>query len=427
MFDAPTEAHPTARVTTLSNGVRVVTDRMAGLHTASVGVWVDAGTRHETADQNGAAHLLEHLVFKGAGGRTAQQLAEDAEGRGIWLNAATSYERTGFHARCIGEDVEFALGLCADLVLAPHLDSKDLELERGVVMQEIGEATDDPADRAGVLHQRACFPDQALGLSILGEPESLAALSLDDIIAFRDRTYASGAMIVGGAGLVDHDALVAFAEARFGGLPARDPVAGEAARAAAGSLVESRDSEQLNLIMSVAGLPSGHHGMLALRLMTEILGGGMASRLFQDLREQRGLVYSVEAYAEMFRDTGRLGIAAGCSASQAGQVAERVRWHLDAMADTGPTEAELARAKRVFGASMLMAAESPGARVEAAVSQTLVFGAPLTMEGVRRRLAAATTDDVTAIAKSALLQQLPAASAVGPASGLKAAGAFALA
>ncbi|MCU0883288.1 MAG: insulinase family protein [Hyphomonadaceae bacterium] len=425
MFDAPTSPHPTARVTTLDNGVRVVTDLMAGLHTASVGVWVDAGTRHETPDQNGAAHLLEHLVFKGAGGRTAQALAEDAESRGIWLNAATSYERTGFHARCIGEDVAFALGLCADLVLAPHLDANDLELERGVVMQEIGEATDDPADRAGVLHQRACFPDQALGLSILGEPDSLAGLNLDDIIAFRERTYASRAMIVGGAGLVDHDALVDFAQTRFGSLPARDPAAAEAARPVAASLVEARDSEQLNLILSIAGLPSGHPSMLALRLMTEILGGGMASRLFQDLRERRGLVYSVEAYAEMFRDTGRLGIAAGCSASQAGQVATSVREHLNAMAETGPTEAELARAKRVFGASMLMAAESPGARAEAAVSQTLVFGAPLTMEGVRQRLAAATVDDVRAIAKQALMEQLPAASAVGPKAGLEAAGAFA--
>jgi predicted Zn-dependent peptidase len=418
------EAHPTAQVTTLANGVRVVTDVMAGLHTASVGVWIDAGTRHETDDQNGAAHLLEHLVFKGAGGRDAQTLAEDAEGRGIWLNAATGYERTGFQARCIAEEVGFALGLCADLVLAPHLDGKDLELERGVVMQEIGEATDDPADRAGVLHQRACFPGQALGLSILGEPDRLAALTLDDITAFRDRTYASGAMIVAGAGLVDHQALVDFAQQRFGALPARAAVLALQARAGSGTETEPRDSEQLNLLMSCPGPQSGGDDVLAMRLMTEVLGGGMASRLFQDLRERRGLVYSVEAFADLYRDTGRMGVAVGCSASDAADVARRVAGHLQDMAAKGPSDSELARAKRVFGASMLMAAESPGARVEAAVSQTLVFGAPLTLEEVRARLDVATGAEVQAAAQACLAQPLFAAAAVGPKNGLAAAAAF---
>jgi predicted Zn-dependent peptidase len=416
--------HPTARVTTLANGVRVVTDQMAGLHTASVGVWVDAGTRHETQAENGAAHLLEHMVFKGAGGRDARALAEDAEGRGIWLNAATSYERTGFHARCVAAEVEFALGLCADLVLAPHLEAADLDLERSVVLQEIGEATDDPADRAGVLHQLACFPDQALGLSILGEPEGLAALTLDAIKAFRERTYASGAMIIGGAGLVDHEALVAFAEARFGALPARQAFAAETARPAAGALSEARKSEQLNLVMSVAGPQSGSPDVVALRLMTEILGGGMASRLFQDLREQRGLVYSVEAYADLYRDAGRTGVSVGCGASAAADVARRVAGHLQAMAETGPTEAELARAKRVLAASILMAAESPGARAEAAVSQTIVFGAPLRAEDVTARLQAATADDVRTVAQACIAADVAAASAVGPKQGLAAAQVF---
>lgn len=416
-----------ASLTTLPNGVRVLTDPMPGLGTASVGVWIEAGARHESAAENGIAHLLEHLVFKGAAGRSARQLAEDAEALGIYLNAATGYERTGFAARCLRDDTGVAFGLCADLVLAPHLDPADLALETGVVIQEIGEAFDDAEDRAGVLHQLACWPDQPLGRSILGEPDGLRALTVEAIADFRARTYTAGSILVAAAGAFDPQALVAAVQARFGGLapaPAAPPP--PACDARAGVLTETRRSEQVHLMLSLTAPAAADPLALPARVLGEILGGGMASRLFQDLREERGLVYSVEAFADLYRDTGRLTVAAGCAAGDAREVAERTAAHIQALARHGPTAAELARAVRVMEASVMMAAESPGARTEAAVGQTALHGCPVTLAQTSRRIRAVTADQVRAVAGAAVAGR-PGAAAVGPRRGLAGAAAFAAA
>lgn len=406
----------------LDNGVRVLCDPMPGLASACAGVWVAAGARHERADENGAAHLLEHMAFKGAGGRSARALAEAAESRGIWLNAATGHERTGFHARCLADDLIFALDLTADLVLAPHLDPADLELERGVVLQEIGEAHDDPEDRAGVLHQSAVFADQPLGRPILGAAETLAGLDTGRLRAFRDRLYAPDAMIVAAAGAVDSDAFLAWATARFGGLAPFDPEAPEPARPGGGALGETRDCEQTHLVVSLPGPSAGAPGAAAARVLSEILGGGMASRLFQDLRETRGLVYSVEAWSEAWADCGRLCVAAGSAAAASSEIAERVAAHWHAMAETGPSPAELDRARRILEASLMMGCEGPAARVEAAVGQTFTLGAPMALADMAGRVRAVTAEDVRAVARAALSG--PAAACVGPKRGLASAGRF---
>jgi predicted Zn-dependent peptidase len=416
-----------ATLHTLHNGVRLLLDPMPGLATSCVGVWVRAGTRAETAKENGIAHLLEHLVFKGAGGRDARTIVEEAEGRGVYLNAATGYERTGFFARCLADDAGFALGLASDLVLKPHLLEADLALEKGVVLQEIGEAFDDAEDRCGVLHQMASYPDQALGRPILGDEASLAGISKADIDSFRARNYAPSSMLIAVSGALDANAIIDQISTAFGSLTVFD--AARPAPAILGGQVfsEVRDSEQVHLTMSLPGPKSGGDDAIAARVMCEILGGGMASRLFQDLRETRGLVYSVEAFCDLYEDTGRICISAGCSASAAQDVATRSAQHLIDMAEHGPTEPELKRAGRILEASMMMAAESPAARCECAVSQTLLYGRPLTLSEVGERVRGVTAARVQAVARAAVtLGQAggAAASAVGPQKGLASASAF---
>lgn len=416
-----------ATLHTLNNGVRLLLDPMPGLATSCVGVWVRAGTRAETTEENGIAHLLEHLVFKGAGGRDARGLVEEAEGRGIYLNAATGYERTGFFARCLADDAGFALGLASDLVLKPHLNEADLALEKNVVLQEIGEAFDDAEDRCGVLHQMASYPDQALGRPILGDEASLAAISETDIDSFRARNYAPSSMLIAVSGALDEGAILDQVTAAFGSLMAFDAQRPAPAITGGEVLSEVRDSEQVHITMSVPGPKTGSDEALAARVMCEILGGGMASRLFQDLRETRGLVYSVEAFCDLYEDTGRICISAGCSANAAQDVATRSAAHLVEMADHGPTEPELKRAGRILEASIMMAAESPAARCEGTVSQTLLYGRPLTLNEVSERVRAVTRERVQAVARAAVIAGQAghaAASAVGPQKGLASASAF---
>jgi predicted Zn-dependent peptidase len=416
-----------ATLHTLANGVRLLLDPMPGLATSSVGVWVQAGTRAETKAENGIAHLLEHLVFKGAGGRDARALVEDAEGRGIYLNAATGYERTGFFARCLADEAGFALGLASDLVLKPHLQEADLELEKGVILQEIGEAFDDAEDRCGVLHQMAAFPDQALGRPILGDEASLGGISKADIDGFRARMYAPSSMLIAVSGALDEAAIIDQISAAFGTLPRFDAARPQAAQTGGQIFTEVRDSEQVHLTFSLPGPKSGGEDAIAARVMCEILGGGMASRLFQDLRETRGLVYSVEAFCDLYDDAGRICISAGCGAGAAHDVATRSAQHLIDMSEHGPTEAELKRAGRILEASMMMAAESPAARCEGAVSQTLLYGRPLSLIEVGKRVRGVTRDRVQAAARAAVAAGRAggaAASAVGPQKGLASAGAF---
>ncbi|MEN9855950.1 MAG: hypothetical protein RLZZ157_1076 [Pseudomonadota bacterium] len=419
----------------LGNGVRLLLDPISHLMTTSVGVWVQAGARQERPEENGIAHLLEHLVFKGAGGRDARTLVEEAEGHGIYLNAATGYERTGFFARCLGDQVPLALQLCADLVLHPHLNVGDLELEKGVILQEIGEAFDDAEDRCGVVHQMAAFPTHALGRPILGDADSLSAINLEAIHAFRARTYAPNKIMIAASGKIDPQAIIEQVERAFGGLSAtttghtgdaNDTLTTPDPARQTQQLGEVRDSEQTHLMFSLAGPNAGSDSAIAARLMCEILGGGMASRLFQDLRETRGLVYHVEAFCDLYADTGRLCVAAACKPAVAQDVARRVADHLIALADTGPSPGEVARAQNILEASVMMGAESPVARCEGGVGQVFLHGRPLPLTEISTRLRAVTPDAIQAIARNALTQKsTAAASAIGPKQGLTASKAFA--
>ncbi|MGE0829424.1 MAG: M16 family metallopeptidase [Hyphomonadaceae bacterium] len=408
---------------TLSNGVRIALDPMPALATAAVGVWQRVGARWESAAENGVAHLFEHMAFKGAGGRDARQFAETIESVGGIMNAATGYERTSYYARVTREHAAFALELIADVLLDPHWLAEDLEKEKGVVAQERGEAFDQPDDRVFELHQGALFPDQALGRPILGLEETLAPIDVGALIGFRAAHMAPERVVICLAGAFDRDAVLEVAERRFGKIAARPALAPAPAMAAAGNAIEERRLEQAHLVLSWGAPAAADAQLYAARLMADIYGGGMSSRLFQEVRETRGLVYAVDAYVEALEDCGRLGVYAGCAAKNAKTVALLAADLLENLAETGPTDAELARAKAVAGASLLMGAEAPLARAEARASQLFLRNALIPFEEIRSRIEAVTADDVRVAARAALAQ--PACvSVIGPKAGLAAAAAF---
>ncbi|MBL8549209.1 MAG: insulinase family protein [Hyphomonadaceae bacterium] len=414
---------PELELVTLPNGVRIALDPMPTLHTTAVGVWQRVGARWEKPEENGVAHLFEHMAFKGAGGRDARQFAEAIEAVGGVMNAATSYERTSYYARVLKEDAAYALDLIADTLLDPHWAPDDLEKEKGVVAQERGEAFDQPDDRVFELHQQALFPDQALGRPILGVDETLAPVSVQSLIDFRAAHMAPERVIVSVAGAFDRPAVLETITKRFGDLPGRAMIPPAPAKPAAGISIEERSLEQTHLVLTWAGPAAADETMYAARLMAEIYGGGMSSRLFQEVRETRGLVYAVDAYLDTMEDCGRLGVYAGCAAKNAKTVALIAADLLMGLAKDGPTAAELQRAKAVAGAQLMMGAEAPLGRAEARASQLFLRDRLIPFDEIRAKVDAVTAEQVAAAAARALNGPVCAA-AIGPKSGLAAASAF---
>jgi predicted Zn-dependent peptidase len=407
----------------LPNGVRVALDPMPGLATAALGVWQRVGARWEPAELNGVAHLFEHMAFKGAGSRDARQFAEAIEDIGGVMNAGTGYERTAYYARIVGEQAPFALDMIADILFAPHWSPDDLEKEKGVVAQERGEAFDAADDRVFELHQAALYPDQPLGRPILGEDETLANVSVDTLHAFNDAHMAPDRLVVSIAGAFDRSALIDAVEKRFGALKPKPAQGAAPARAHPGRVSETRKLEQSHLVMSWPSPSAGSDAQFAARLLAEIFGGGMSSRLFQEVRETRGLVYAIDAHMDTFEDDGRLSVYAGCAPKNAREVAVLVRAQLALLADTGPTAAELQRAKTVARAQMLMGLEMPSARAEARVSQVFLRDRLVSFDEIRAKVEAVTAEEVQALAHRAL-EGPDCIAAIGPAAGHGALAAF---
>jgi len=407
----------------LPNGVRIALDPMPGLATAALGVWQRVGARWEPPELNGIAHLFEHMAFKGAGGRDARQFAEAAENAGAVLNASTGYERTAYYARVVADEAPFMLDMIADILFAPHWAPDDLEKEKGVVAQERGEAFDAPDDRVFEIHQAALYPGQALGRPILGEDATLANVSVEKLTAFQNAHMAPERVVISIAGAFDRNAILDIAAKRFGDLAPRPALDRAPAQPHAGRATEARKLEQTHLVLSWPAPPAGSDGLFPARLLSEIFGGGMSSRLFQEVRETRGLVYAIDSFLDTIEDGGRLSVYAGCSAKNAREVAEIVRDQLALMADKGPSQAELTRAKAVARAQMLMGLEAPSARAEARVSQVFLRDRLVAFDEIRAKLDAVTVDEIQALAAQALAGPLCAA-AIGPKAGLGALAAF---
>ena len=351
------------RLDRLSNGMRVVTEAMPGLESAAVGVWVGAGGRHEAPEQNGIAHFLEHMAFKGTSRRSALRIAEEIEDVGGYINAYTSREVTAYYARVLAADVPLAVDLIADIVLDPVFAEDEIETERGVILQEIGQALDTPDDIIFDWLQEAAYPGQPMGRSILGPSERVERFGREDLTRFTGQHYGAGSLILSAAGAVDHDAILRLAERLFGHLPASAPRAPEAAAWRGGEWRVEKPLEQAHLALGFAQPGYREDAIHAAQVFAGAMGGGMSSRLFQEARETRGLCYSIFAQVGAYADTGMLTVYAGTGAEDVAELADLTMDELRRAADD-MTEAEAARARAQMKSGMLMGLESPSSRAE---------------------------------------------------------------
>ena len=375
----------TIQLATLGNGLRIVTDRIDTVDTASLGLWVDVGTRHEAPEVNGAAHFLEHMAFKGTERRSARAIAEEIEAVGGHLNAYTSRESTAYYAKVLKEDVPLALDILADILMHSSFDPTEFERERTVILQEIGQANDTPDDIIFDHFQERAFPDQAMGRPVLGSPEIIRRLSRESVIAYLRDHYGAARMVLSASGNLDHDRFVALADTLLSEMPAERAIITEPARYAGGEYRQGRDLEQLHLVLGFPGLPLGDPDYYAASVLSTAFGGGMSSRLFQEVREKRGLVYTIHSFAHSFRDGGIFGIYAGTGEGEAGELVPVLCDETMRLAD-GLTEIELARAKAQMKAGLLMSLESTGARCEQMAQHMLIHGTPFDPADLVRRL-----------------------------------------
>lgn len=412
------------RVHALANGVRVVCDPVPGLESLALSVAAGRGARAEDAARSGWSHLLEHMVFKGAGERSARDIVETIEAEGGQINAATGYERTSFQVRALRGGEDLGLAVVADLILRPTLAQADLAREKQVIGQEIAEAADTPDDLVFEIAQSAAFAEQSLGRPILGVAETVDAATPQALADWRARLYAADGLVVAAAGAVDEDRLLALAQRDFG---AADDAAEEPesapARFIGGARPVSKRLEQANLVFLLPTVGARHDDYFALRLFAEILGGGMASRLFQEARERRGLAYAVDAYAETYADAGVLGVFAGCAPGDAAELARVAAGEIAGLVE-GATPAELARAKAQLRAGLFMGRESLAARAEQAAGQVLLFGRVIPPSEAAARLDAVTAEDLRRLGAAMLDTRRAAAAVLGPRPAMAAGEAF---
>ena len=396
---------------------------MPGLKTLAVVVTVKGGARWEAEDRSGWSHLLEHLVFKGAGDMGAREIVERIEAEGGSINAATGYERTSFEIRALHGSLPLAMQVVSDLVFRPTLDPAEIVREKDVVAQEIAEAFDTPDDHVFEMAQEAAFGGQPLGRPILGTDESIARASTQTLSAWRAALYAPDSLVIAASGAVNEDELLALAERDFGGAVGEGAALPTPATFAGGTRTTSKSLEQANLVFLLPAVGVRDDAYFALRLYAEILGGGMASRLFQEAREKRGLAYAVDAYSETYADTGVLGVFAGCAAKDAVELAKVAAEEIKGMAG-GVQAAELARAKAQLKASMFMAREQPLSRAEQAAAQVLLFDRTLPPAELAAQIDAVEAADIARLGAQMLSPGAAAASILGPKGAMKAGEAF---
>ncbi|MFB2595943.1 M16 family metallopeptidase [Paracoccus sp. p4-l81] len=401
------------QITTLPNGLRIVTQNMAGLASASIGIWVGAGGRHETAAQNGIAHFLEHMAFKGTPTRSALQIAEAIEDVGGHINAYTSREVTAYYARVLAGDVPLALEVLADILLNPLFEDREIEIERGVILQEIGQSLDTPDDVVFDWLQEAAFPDQAMGRTILGPAERVQAFGRADLAGFVADHYGPGNLIVAAAGAVDHDRIVRQAEALFSHLTPRPATTVQPAIWQGQEKRVSKRLEQAHWALAFQGPGYKDADFYAAQVWSMVLGGGMSSRLFQKVREEKGLCYSIFAQSGFYQDAGMTTIYAGTSGADLPELTHLTIDEMKRAADD-LTEAEVARARAQLKAGLLMGLESPSAQAERLARVLAIWDRIPTLDEVAARIDGVTAQSVRDHGARMLTAARPALALYGP-------------
>jgi len=402
----------TVRLTTLPNGLRVATDRMDRVATVSLGVFVDAGARHEAEPVNGAAHFLEHMAFKGTSRRSARAIAEEIEAVGGHLNAYTAREQTAYYCKVLREDTPLALDILSDILLNSTFAAEEFERERSVILQEIGQAVDTPDDIVFDHFQETAFPGQSIGRPVLGTAARIEQLQSPAVIEYMRTHYRGPQMVVAAAGNIEHDRLVDLSARAFESLPGDPAPAPEPARYQGGEYREPRDLEQLHVVLGFPGVAYEDRDYFAFHVLSTVLGGGMSSRLFQEVREKRGLAYTVYSFFSPFRDGGVFGIYAGTGPREAGELIPVLCDEVQTIGEVIGEE-ELKRAKAQLRAGMLMARESTSSRVERLAHDLFVRGRPIAPAETLRRIEHV---DAKAVARAArrLIDGAPTVATLGP-------------
>ncbi|SHL29848.1 Predicted Zn-dependent peptidase [Roseovarius litoreus] len=403
----------TVNLTTLDNGFRIVTEAMPGLQSAAIGIWVNAGARHERAEQNGIAHFLEHMAFKGTKTRSALAIAEAIEDVGGYINAYTSREVTAYYARVLKDDVPLALDVVADILRNPLFEGREIEVERGVILQEIGQALDTPDDIIFDWLQEKAYPDHPLGRTILGPEERVGAFSRADLTGFVDEHYGPGQMVLAAAGAVDHHAIVRDAEKLFGDMMPKAPYTPDAARFSGGESRRVKTLEQAHFALAFEAPDYAHPDIFTAQIYASALGGSMSSRLFQEIREQRGLCYTIFAQAGAYSDTGMLTIYAGTSAAEMANLAEITVDEMKRAAEDFTSE-EIERARAQMKAGLLMGLESPSNRAERLARMLQIWGRVPDLPEVVERIDAVTLQDVRRLAQTTISDAPVAMALYGP-------------
>ena len=389
--------------TTLNSGIRLVTETMPEVASLCVGVWVGTGSRDETPEQSGISHFLEHLLFKGTPERTAREIAEEVAAVGGDMTAYTTKEYTTFYVRALAEHVELGLDILCDILCRPALRPEEVDAERQVILEEVLMHRDEPADVVQEHFANAMFPAHPLGREVLGEPEVIRNVTVPAIRSFFDEHYLPGNMVIAAAGDLDHERLAAGIQARFaarhGGRPPVRQAPGDQTTAL---VVESRETEQAQLVLGVRAPDRHSADRFALAVLNHTLGGGLSSRLFQEIREARGLAYSIGSDRSAYDDAGTLAVSVGTSPEHAHEVLELLHVELDRLGAEGITSRELEVAKGHLRADMLLSLEDSGSRMSRIGASLLLFGSVLTTEELLARIAAVTADQVRTVAAQVL-------------------------
>ncbi|MCI0689207.1 MAG: insulinase family protein [Sporichthyaceae bacterium] len=410
------------RRTVLPGGLRIVTEAVPTVRAVTFGVWVGVGSRDETLEQAGATHYLEHLLFKGTGRRDALEISAALDAVGGELNAFTAKEYTCYYARVLDADLPLAIDVVCDMLTSALLRNADVENERGVILEEIAMHDDDPGDVVHDEFAKALLGDSPLGRPILGSVASIKSLSRDVINGYYRECYRPDATVVTAAGNLDHDDVVRMVTEAYqlagvtpdqSALPVAPRIGATVLAPAGGVALVTRPTEQANLVLGMPGIPRTDDRRFALGVLNSALGGGMSSRLFQEVREKRGLAYSVYSFASHYADLGMFGVYAGCLPGKVDQVLEICRSELAKVAAAGITSEELARGIGQLRGSLVLGLEDTGSRMSRLGKSELVYGELLTVEEILDKIASVTLDDVRAVANELLVAE-PTLAVIGP-------------